>query len=88
MKDELGTKLLSLIERIDSRLSKLEGAERPKDWYSPDEVATLLRRKPYTVREWARKGRIVSQKDEYSGKRMIPANEVERLRSGGHLLPA
>ena len=33
-----------------------------KDWYSPDEVAKILGKQPYTVREWCRYMRINARK--------------------------
>ena len=46
-----------------------------------------MHRKPYTVREWARRGRIRAKKVEYCNKWTIHRDEVERLLAGGMLLP-
>jgi hypothetical protein len=81
--------ILALLNSIDERLAALEGSGRQpaRQWFSPDEAAGMLGRKPYTVREWCRQGRVPSERSE-TGKRMIPAAEVERLRAGGALAPA
>ena len=56
MDTELAAKLLDMLGGIDRRLAAIEGGTRAteKQWYSPEELATLMQRKPYTVREWAR----------------------------------
>ena len=85
MNGELESKLLGLLEKIDGRLSLLEGKttkETTKELYTPEEVAKQFGRKAYTVREWCRFSRIISKVDE-TGKRWIPASEVERLEREG-----
>lgn len=80
--NEVRAEIKDLKERVDSLMVP---ASR-KDWYSPEELAQLMKRKPYTVREWARNGRIRSEKDSYTGRRRIPTEEVDRLVAGGGLL--
>jgi excisionase family DNA binding protein len=89
MNEQLGQEILNALSQIKSRLDALESKQEtsPKKWYTPDELAETLRRKPYTVREWCRNGRIRSEKDTYTGKRRIPVEEVNRLMAGGGLLP-
>jgi hypothetical protein len=61
-----------------------------KDWYSPVEVAEILGKKPYTVREWCRLQRVKARKrptgrgdaDEWE----ISHAELERIKNNG-LLP-
>jgi len=61
-----------------------------KDWYSPVEVAEILGKKPYTVREWCRLQRVKARKrptgrgdaDEWE----ISHDELERIKNHG-LLP-
>ena len=61
-----------------------------KDWYSPVEVAEILDKKPYTVREWCRLQRVKARKrptgrgdaDEWE----ISHDELERIKNNG-LLP-
>lgn len=61
-----------------------------QEWYSPVEVGEILGRKPYTVREWCRLGRVNAEK-RLSGRGdaqewEISHEEVERIKSHG-LLP-
>ena len=85
------TKILEGQDQLVARVDQLEGKMAPtkdeKLWYSPEELAELLHRKPYTCREWARLGRIQAEKDDYCNKWRIHRDEVERLRRGGALLP-
>ncbi|MGA2062215.1 MAG: helix-turn-helix domain-containing protein [Thermoguttaceae bacterium] len=61
-----------------------------KDWYSTVEVAEILGKKPYTVREWCRLQRVKARKrptgrgdaDEWE----ISHDELERIKNHG-LLP-
>ena len=61
-----------------------------KDWYSPEEVADMLEKRPYTVREWCRWGRINARKRPTgrgdAKEWEISHAELERIKSHG-LLP-
>jgi hypothetical protein len=82
-------RMMAEIQSLSRRIDNLAVQPQPKkEWHTPEEVAILMHRKPYTVREWCRKERIRSEKDAYSNRRKIPAAEVERLLSGGGLLSA
>ena len=61
-----------------------------KNWYSPLEIAEILGKKPYTVREWCRLQRVEARKrptgrgdaDEWE----ISHDELDRIKNHG-LLP-
>ena len=89
-----------LLERIDQlvqRLGKMEEAlellvrERTiKEWYSTADVAKLLDKAEFTVREWCRLGRVRAGKREcgrgQSQEWIIAHAELERIKNEG-LLP-
>ena len=62
-----------------------------KEWYSTAEVASLVGKAEYTVREWCRQGRVRATKKSYARgshpEWLIAHDELTRLRSEG-LLPA
>jgi transposase len=78
------------LDRIESMLAALVERHRVKDWYSVDEVATIVGKAAFTVREWCRHGRIVAQKRSYkrgkSAEWMISHAELIRVQNEG-LLP-
>ncbi len=70
----------------------LRALSRPEDkeWYTPAEVAAIIKRAAYTVREWCRYGRIKASKRNCgrgnAKEWMISAAELKRLQNEG-LLP-
>jgi serine/threonine protein kinase len=84
--EELATRL----DRIETLLSNLVQQERTKEFYTTSEVAKILGRAEFTVREWCRLHRIMAEKRECgrgkSKEWMISHNELERIRNEG-LLP-
>lgn len=78
------------LDRIERMLAALVDRETIKDWYSTDEFARLVGKAEFTVREWARLGRIHAEKRQ-SGRGAHPAwvvshEELLRYRRDG-LLP-
>jgi hypothetical protein len=69
------------------RLNQLEGKSAEKPWWSPEYLAASLHRKPFTVREWCRLGRIHAEKDKYSRLWRVSDKEAQRLIAGGGLQP-
>ena len=50
------------LERIESMLVTLVEQQTIREWYSTDQVAQIVGKSEFTVREWARLGRIDAQK--------------------------
>ena len=77
---------LMLMEIRDGKKSE----EPKKEWYTPVEVAELLGKKPYTVREWCRLRRINARKRPggrgEAAEWEVSAEEIERYKNHG-LLP-
>lgn len=86
--------LVAVLARIDERITELRdlviGQRTLKEWYSTAEAAKALDRSEFTVREWARLGRIRAEKRPCGRGRsrewMISHDELTRVRNEG-LLP-
>ena len=82
--------VLQRLDRIEQLLERLLGRSESKEWYSTAEAARRLKKAEFTVREWARNGRINARKRPSgrgpSGEWMIPHEELIRIRNEG-LLP-
>lgn len=85
----------SLLLQVRSRLIRLDDfvreQQRVRDYYSTAEVAELLGKAEFTVREWCRRGRVRAEKKQ-SGRGkyqcwVIPDAELKRIQKEG-LLPA
>src|SRR5262245_56874180 len=80
----------SRLDRIEGLLLSLVQQRTVKDWYSTEEVAHLLQKAEFTVREWCRLGRVLaSKKGSGRGKFqawVIAHEELQRIQKEG-LLP-
>jgi hypothetical protein len=85
------TLVLDRLDRIESVLRELLRQRTAKEWYSTSEVAQVLQRAEYTVREWARTGRIRAKKKPCGrgkgGEWLVNHAELERFRNEGLLPP-
>ena len=50
------------LERIESILVSLAEQQTIREWYTTDQLAQALGKAEFTVREWARRGRIRAKK--------------------------
>jgi hypothetical protein len=50
------------LEKIEALLASLVERQQVREWYSVEECARILGRASFTVREWARHGRIIASK--------------------------
>jgi hypothetical protein len=83
------SQLLQLVKDLQQQLAVV--MPRPQqEWYSVDQFAELVKREPFTVREWCRLGRIQARKKGSGRGRnqawAIPHTELYRLERDG-LLP-
>ncbi|MBA4067811.1 MAG: hypothetical protein C0501_29755 [Isosphaera sp.] len=78
------------LQRIESLLASLVEQKAVKEWYSTAEVAGILGRAEFTVREWCRLGRVRAEKKKCgrgpASEWMISHGELSRVRNEG-LLP-
>lgn len=81
--------LLGRLIRIESALDQLLRQHTIKEWYTTEEVASIVHKAPFTVREWCRLGRInASKRDCGRGKTkewIISRDEVMRVQTEGLL---
>jgi hypothetical protein len=54
--------LAQRLDRIEATLNALVDRQMVRDWYTTEEVAQILGRAEFTVREWCRLGRIKAEK--------------------------
>jgi hypothetical protein len=79
--------IIERLERIEAALSALVQQQTVKEWYSTAEVAALVGRAEYTIREHCRLGRILARKQPCGrgkgGEWLISHEELTRLRNEG-----
>jgi transposase len=78
------------LERIEQSLKRLLSERIEQEYYSTRDVAEILGKAEFTVREWCRHGRIRAEKRASGRGRsqewMVSNAELQRVRSEG-LLP-
>jgi excisionase family DNA binding protein len=89
--DDLLDQILHRLDRMEATLDHLAQQKLVKDWYTTEEIAEMLGRSDYTVREWCRLGRISAEK-KGSGRGkyqswVVSHDELQRYQREG-LLPA
>jgi hypothetical protein len=82
--------VMTRLNEIDAKLDTLVEAQKVKDWYTTAEIAQIVAKSEYTVREWCRHGRIKAVKRK-SGRGphaawVVSHDELERYECEG-LLP-
>lgn len=81
---------LDRFDKVEAMLAELVRQRTVKDWYSTDEVANILGKAKFTVREWCRHGRVHCRK-KLTGRGksqswVISRDELLRIQREG-LLP-
>jgi hypothetical protein len=78
------------LERIEAALQQLVEQRTTREWYTTAELAQLLDKAEFTIREWCRLGRVRADKRRCGRGRsqewIISHAELERIRNEG-LLP-
>jgi hypothetical protein len=54
--------VINRLERIETAVAQLLQQRTVKDWYTTSEVAQIVGKAEFTVREWCRLGRINARK--------------------------
>jgi hypothetical protein len=87
MSDERLTVLVEKVARIEAAISLLVQQHTVKEQYSVEEAAAILRRRPYTIREHCRLGRIRATKRDSGrgefGEWAISREELEHVMAHG-----
>lgn len=82
--------VLVRLANIEAMLAALVEQKTVKEWYSTAEVATVLGKAEFTVREWCRLGRVHAEKKKAgrgtASEWIISHAELTRVRNEG-LLP-
>ncbi len=85
LRDDLRSYAKEFARMILDEVRAVLANETTKEFYSTEELAEALGKKPFTIREnWCNRGKIECDKDA-SGKWRIPGSEYRRLVNGGEL---
>ena len=77
--------VLARLRAIEAALQQFREERTVKEWYATAEIASVLGRSDYTVREWCRKGQIPAEKTA-NGRDWIVSHQT-LLRLNNRELP-
>jgi hypothetical protein len=81
------SELLAKLARIETLLEANLREKTVKEYYTTAEVAEIVGKAEYTVREWCRTGRVLATKKNYARgphpEWLIAHAELQRLRNEG-----
>ena len=77
--------LLTRLDRIEAALALLIDQRQSKEWYTTADVAEVVDKAEYTVREWCRQNRVKAEKRPDGRGWMISHDELQRIRNFGPL---
>lgn len=79
--------ILQRLERIEAALQTLVAQRTVKEYYTTAEVASILGKAEFTVREWCRLGRVAAEKRRCGRGRtkewIISHEELVRIQNEG-----
>lgn len=75
--------LLDRLDRIEATLAAIANKQMTKEWYTTDEVARIIGKAEFTVREYCRLGRLRAEK-RMSGRGAFPAWVVSHEELARH----
>jgi hypothetical protein len=82
--------LRTLLDRIETKLDQIINRHQTQNYYSTSDIAEILKRSEFTVRQWCRLRRVHAEKRLCGRGRsqewMISHSELQRIQSEG-LLP-
>ena len=88
-RDDLFKRIEHRLKIIEEKLTALIEQRVPQEYYSVEDAASILKKAPFTVREWCRHGRINAEKRDIGRGRskewMISHAEIERIKAKGIL---
>ncbi len=81
--------ILNRLDRIENLLIEMQQQRTTKEFYTTAEVAEIVSRSEYTVREWCRLGRVQADKSHVgcggSMEWRISHDELQRVLNEGPL---
>jgi len=69
---------LEPLERIEAAFNPLIQERTAKEWYTTEEMAKIVGKAEFTVREWCRNGRIHAEKGSHNAGPSPPGSSVTR----------
>lgn len=75
--------LTQRLDRLELLLSSLVERQTVKDFYTTAEVADIVGRAEYTVREWCRQHRVKAKKAPNGRGWLVSHEELTKLRNYG-----
>ena len=77
--------ILDKLQWIENAIGQLLHQKAGKEWYTTAEVAEIVGKSDYTVREYCRKGQIKAEKAANGRGWLVAHGELQRLRNYGPL---
>jgi excisionase family DNA binding protein len=79
--------ILAKLRAIEAGLELLQEERTSKEWYTTAEIASVLNRSEYTVREWCRKNQVPAEKTANGRDWIVSHQTLQRLKNRELPLP-